>query len=172
MDAAANASNPAPGLAIPVAPGTVVVVDAASQLSAEHLVAAAVALLPSLAPTVEAPRLALGTHGRSALPWPQQLTALTLPPGALALLQRVLRCLEAAGAVGLDAGTLDSLLMAAVVVDAIGPARWVCPSVPAPWAASMSGTGLSDSWPASMAHLCMGAVLRTDPPTGARTTPD
>ena len=165
-----------PNLHLPVASGTVIVVDALCGLSTDRLVAAALDVWPVLREVVSSTRVALSGQDLTNSLWEDRLLAAGLSSGAIASLQRVNACLGKDKSTGngndtnsavtqaewpVNKSALIEIALAAVVVDAIGPATWVCPSIP--WPTRLDGQGVNalTALPADLARLCMGAVFHT-----------
>lgn len=182
-NATSHAGCANPNLDLPVAPGTVVVVDALLGLSNDRLVAAALNVWPALQEVVNSVRMTLGGSDHPTWLSLDRLGASGLSPGAIALLRRVIVCLgndETADSgtssattqadCGVDHGALIDLASAAVVVDAIGPATWVCPTIP--WPARLDGQNVNvlATLSADVARLCLGAVFHTNASVDVRIT--
>ena len=186
-NAASHPGDAHPNLHLPVASGTVIVVDALCGLSTDRLVAAALDVWPVLREVVNSTRVALSGQDSSNSLWADRLVAAGLPSGAIALLQRVNVCLgkdkitgngnDTSSAVTqaewpVNKSALVDIALAAVVVDAIGPATWVCPSIP--WPTRLDGQDVNAlaTLPADVARLCMGAVFYTSAVVNAPITPE
>lgn len=156
-------------LALPVPKGTVIVVDPVLELSAESLVSATVDIWPSLAGAVAAVRAALGTAPQLALPWSQRICTIELPRGATNIVRQVMTSLDFVHQSGTRADTLSKVAAAAVVIDAVGPAIWVCPSIP--WRVGSDASGVT-SLPADVAPLCLGSILQTNTAVSSSVTRD
>ena len=192
-----NATNhlgePHPNLHLPVASDTVIVVDAAGGLSSDRMVAAVIDVWPVLREVVNSTRVALNAQDSSNSLWADRLVAAGLSSGAITLLQRVNACLGKDKSTGNGNGNgngndtgsavtqaewpanksaLIDIALAAVVVDAIGPATWVCPSIP--WPTRLDGQDVNAlaTLPADVARLCMGAVFHTSAVVNASITPE
>ena len=183
-NAASHPGDVHPDLHLPVASGTVIAVDALYGLSTDRLVMAALDVWPVLREVVNSTRIALTRADPPNSLWEDRLVAAGLSADAIALLQRVIACLGNEGIASNGIGSavtqadwpanksaLIDIALAAVVVDAIGPATWVCPSIP--WPTRLDGQDVNAlaTLPADVARLCMGAVFYTSAVVNAPITP-
>lgn len=148
---------------LPVEPGTCIVVDVAQTLDVENFVVATVDLWPQMAVEVNALRSALQAPEQSSWHWTRRIGAVDLSAGACGLAKEVLESLGIPAEAHIDEQTLANVASASLIVDAIGPATWVCSSLPL----GVSGIAVL---PTQVAKLCMGAVFQTRGVSDARIT--